>query len=304
MTIFQRRSGEFQGLSEQLQFGFTMDTLFFLISKMAWAVLSPINLILLLLIVGSWLWQNRYWQDWGKRIFFTGAILAFTIMAYPVGDFLIQPLEKRFPLQTEKTLPKEVDGIIILGGGEELGRSLSWKTPQVGLGGDRYIAAKYLSQRYPDVPVIFTGGSGDPFTQNSLGEGWVAKALFQQLGIEPNRWIIESKSRNTYENFKLVKPLLPKQNGTYLLVTSAYHMPRSVGIARKQGIQVIPYPTDFLSYDTAHRHFDLKTYDHLHSLQKSVREWIGLTVYYLTGKTSSWLPGQTSREVLIKTGKG
>ena len=267
-----------------------MDTLFFLLSKLAWVFLSPINLILILLIIGTLLWRTTRWAGLGKLAFFSGSLLGLAVMAYPIGDYLIQPLEKRFPLQTEQTLPKQIDGIIVLGGGEELGRSLSWKVPQVGMGGDRYIAAKYLSQRYPDAKVIFTGGSGDPFTQNSLGEGWVAKGLFKMLGIPQDRWIVESKSRNTYENFKFVKPLLPKAEGRYLLVTSAYHMPRSVGIARKQGIQVIPYPTDFLSYDAAHRHFDFKTYDHLHSLEKAVREWIGLTVYYWTGKTSAWLP--------------
>ena len=273
-----------------------MDTFFFLLSKIAWMLLSPINFILLALILGALLWRSRSWQKLGRRLFFIGALFAITIIAYPVGDFLIQPLEKRFPILTEKTLPQKVDGIIILGGGEELGRSLSWKVPQVGLGGDRYIAAKYLADHYPEVPVIFTGGSGDPFTQNSLGEGWIAKGLFKQLNIPSSRWIIESKSRNTYENFKFIKPRLPKPDGTYLLITSAYHMPRSVGIARKQGIHVIPYPTDFLSYDPAHRHFDFNGYDHLHTLQKSVREWIGLTVYYFTGKTSRWFPGEKSEK--------
>ena len=267
-----------------------MDTLFFLLSKIAWALLSPITLILLLLIMGGLLWQSFRWQTLGKTLFLTGSLSAIALIAYPIGDFVIQPLEKRFPIQTEHSLPQHIDGIIILGGGEKLAHSLSWQSPQIGEGGDRYIAVKYLSQRYPQAPIIFSGGSGNPFLQQGLKEGWIAKTLFQQLNIAPQRWIIESQSRNTYENFKNLKPLLPKSEGRYLLITSAFHMPRAVGIARAQNIQVIPYPTDFLSLHPQYRHFDFNTYHHLQALQAGVREWIGLLVYFLTGKTLQLFP--------------
>jgi uncharacterized SAM-binding protein YcdF (DUF218 family) len=85
-----------------------------------------------------------------------------------------------------------------------------------------------------------------------------------------------------------MKPLLPKNNGTYLLVTSAYHMPRSIAVARQQHIHVIAYPVDYRSNDLKHRQWDVDFFEHLEVLEPAWREWIGLTVYYWTGKTSEW----------------
>ncbi len=214
------------------------------------------------------------------------------IMSYPVGDFLIQPLEKRFSLPNPLPSAQKIDGILVLGGGEDLKRSLSWHSHELGLGADRYIAAKYLANHYPNVPVIFTGGSGLTSIQDSNSEGNLARYFLTTMGIAPERLIIESNSRNTYENFVKVKSLLPNPNGTYLLVTSAFHMPRSVGVARKLGIKVIAYPTDFRSNSDEYRHLDFDLFDHLKSLEAGWREWIGLVVYYLTGKTSSLFPAE------------
>jgi uncharacterized SAM-binding protein YcdF (DUF218 family) len=214
-------------------------------------------------------------------------------MAYPVSDYLMQPLEARFAIPQQ--MPESIDGIIVLGGGEDLKRSLSWNVAELGNGGDRYIGAAYLAKTYPQAPVIFTGGSGSISLQNTSGEGALAKTLLTTIGIDENRLIIESKSRNTYENFINTKPLLPRSSkgqakGTYLLVTSAFHMPRAVGIARQQGIKVIAYPVDYHSNSETLRHWDFDLFDHLKSLEPAWREWIGLTVYYYTGKTASWFP--------------
>jgi uncharacterized SAM-binding protein YcdF (DUF218 family) len=79
------------------------------------------------------------------------------------------------------------------------------------------------------------------------------------------------------------------------LITSAFHMPRSVGIARKQGIDVIPYPVDYRSNSEDLRQVDFDLFDHLKALEPGWKEWIGLTVYYWTGKTSDWWPEPNSR---------
>ncbi|WP_369827562.1 YdcF family protein [Hydrogenovibrio sp. SC-1] len=263
------------------------DTLFFLMSKLAWALLSPINLILIFAMLGTlFLIKNRL--RLAKFFLIPTSIAALTVWIYPIGDFVIQPLEKRF--ETPKPLPSHIDGIIILGGGEDLQRSLSWNRPELGSGGDRYIGAKELANHYPTAPVIFTGGSGSVQLQNTQGEGSLAKKLLTVLGIAPQRLIIESKSRNTYENFKFTTPLLPTPNGRYFVVTSAFHMPRAIGIARKLDIDVIPYPVDYRSSHADYRGFDFDTAGHLETIEPGWKEWIGLTVYYWTGKTSDWFP--------------
>jgi uncharacterized SAM-binding protein YcdF (DUF218 family) len=265
-----------------------MDNLFFVLSKLSWAVLSPSNFLILVFILGTLLVLFKSYKL-AKWILIPNALLAGLVLAYPVGDGLIEPLESRF--EQPQHLPQQIDGIIILGGGEDLKRSLSWQVAELGLGGDRYIAAKKLADIYPNAPVIFSGGSGSIQLQNTGSEGELARQLFDDMGLDLNRLVIESESRNTYENFRNMQPLL-KPEGVYLLVTSAFHMPRSVGIAQKQNIKVITYPVDYRSNSAELRQIDFDFFDHLKALEPGWREWIGLTVYYWTGKTSDWLPKQ------------
>ncbi len=268
------------------------DDLFFLLSKIGWAFLSPGNLIIFALSLGALLLVfNKIGA--AKTVLIPSALVSFIVMAYPVSDYLMQPLEARFAMPTN--MPEHIDGIIMLGGGEDLKRSLSWQVAELGAGGDRYIGAAALAKKYPKAPVIFTGGSGSISLQNTSGEGSIARKILTTIGIDAKRLIIESKSRNTYENFKNTKPLLPKfskgeAKGTYFLVTSAFHMPRAVGIARQQNINVIPYPVDYHSNNETLRQWDFDLYDHLKALEPAWREWIGLTVYYYTGKTDTWFP--------------
>jgi len=268
------------------------DDLFFQLSKISWAFLSPGNLIIFALSLGGLLLAFNKIRA-AKIILIPSALISFIIMAYPVSDYLMQPLEARFTMPEK--LPANIDGIILLGGGEDLKRSLSWQVAELGIGGDRYIGAAHLAKLYPNAPVIFTGGSGSLTLQNRSGEGAIARKILTTIGIDSNRLVIESKSRNTYENFKNTKPLLPrpskgKTTGTYFLVTSAFHMPRAVGVARQQNIKVIPYPVDYHSNRATLRQWDFDLYDHLKSLEPAWREWIGLTVYYYTGKTATWFP--------------
>jgi len=272
-----------------------MNELFFLISKIAWALLSPGNLIIFILFLGSLLLVFNKVHT-AKLLLIPTGLIAFVLMVYPVSDYLMKPLESRF--SKPQTMPKNIDGIIVLGGGEDLKRSLSWNVAELGTGGDRYIGAAHLAKLYPQAPVIFTGGSGLISLQNTAGEASIAKQLLTTIGIDPSRLIIESKSRNTYENFLYTKALLPKQNGTYLLVTSAFHMPRAVGIARMQNVNVIAYPVDYRSNSDALRKIDFDFIGNLNTLEPAWREWIGLTVYYLTGKTNRVFPSPMHFETI------
>ena len=281
------------------------DSLFFLFSKLAWALLSPTNLIIIALLLGV-IFLLIHQVSTAKKFLIPTALFSFTMMIYPIGDYLMEPLESRFAIPSP--LPTEVDGIIILGGGEDLKRSLSWNVAELGSGGDRYIGAADLANLYPNTPVIFAGGSGLMRVQDSSGEGNIAMKLLTSVGIDRERLIIESRSRNTFENFKYLKPLLPNfkdgdARGRYLLVTSAYHMPRAVGIARAQGVEVIPYPVDYYSNSDGLRYFDINMSEHLKVVEKAWKEWLGLLAYYITGKTDTLLPSpettKTDRNALL-----
>jgi len=266
-----------------------MENQFFLLSKIIWGLLSPSSLMIWLLILVSLLLWLNYIQA-ARRIITLMSLAGFFMLAYPVSDYLMYPLETRFAVPAD--LPDNVDGIIVLGGAEKLKLSMSWKQAEVGEAAERILKAAELSRRYPDVPVIYTGGSNLVQMQNLDTQGSVSQTLLTQAGIDKQRLIIETQARNTAENFYYIKPLLPKQQGNYILVTSAFHIPRSVGIARKLGIDVIPYPVDYRSSRPDERYWDFDLFDHLQVLEPAWHEWLGLTAYFVTGKTSAWLPKQ------------
>jgi len=265
-----------------------MDDLFFITSKIVWAFLSPMNIIIALVCLAAvLLWCNKV--ALAKTVLTLLLIVNLPLLVYPVSDSLIYPLEQRF--QQPDMMPTEVDGIIVLGGAEELKISVSWHRAEVSGAADRYIAAAELANIYPDIPVIYTGGSGLVRFQTNDGTGAdTAQTLLVNVGIEQSRLIIESQSRNTHENFQLIHALLPKKAGNYFLITSAFHMPRSVGLAQQNNINVIPYPVDYRSNKPALRQWDMNYHAHMSVLEIAWREWIGLTVYFITGKTAAWLP--------------
>jgi len=264
-----------------------MDSLFFYLSKFAWAILSPINLIIILASFATILVLFNA-QKSAKRILVLLLFINVPMLVYPIGDLLIYPLESRF--QQPAIMPSNIDGIIVLGGAESLRNSASWQQAQVNEAAERYIYTAKLAKHYPTVPVIYTGGSGSIQFRDDAKSADIAMSLLNASGVQAQQLIIESASRNTAQNFELIKPLLPKKFGRYLLVTSAFHMPRSVGIARQNYIDVIPYPVDYRSDQPALRTWQLDYLNHMQTFNTAWREWVGLTVYYLTGKTSAWFP--------------
>ncbi|HDZ16060.1 MAG TPA: YdcF family protein [Methylophaga aminisulfidivorans] len=264
-----------------------MDDIFFIASKMIWGLLSPLSLMIWLMVLATCLlWLNYY--SAAKRIMLLMTVMSFSVMAYPVSDYLMYPLEKRF--NAPEVLPENISGIILLGGAEQLSLSADWGTAQVGEGADRILTTAALARHYDDAPILVSGGSNLIQQQGLDNSAEVITTLLQQAGVSANRLILDTKARNTYENFVYLKPKLPNLVGKYILVTSAFHMPRAVGIANKQHINVIAYPVDYRSHQTKNRYWDFDALAHLNVLETAVHEWLGLTVYFLTGKTASWFP--------------
>jgi uncharacterized SAM-binding protein YcdF (DUF218 family) len=144
--------------------------------------------------------------------------------------------------------------------------------------------------------VVFSGGSAN-LLANDAREADYAGAIFETLGIAKSRLIMERRSRNTQENAEFSKALVaPKDGERWLLVTSAFHMPRSIGLFRKAGFAVEPYPVD---WHVGGRE-DLFTFakfaiDGLAQTDIAMREWIGLSAYRLSGKIDDLLPGPAGR---------
>ncbi|MBN2646327.1 MAG: YdcF family protein [Thiotrichales bacterium] len=262
------------------------DSLFWMASKLVWNLLSPSNLLVLGLVIGTLLLIFKR-NTAAKWLLVPLSTLSFALMLFPFSDYLMMPLENRFARLA--SLPSQIDGIVVLGGAEDLTRAQAWRVPELGASADRFVAAAELSRLYPQVPIYFSGGRTDstPIAQPPCA---LASEIFKQLNVAQERLILEGQARNTAENFQKLKPLLQQPNGTYLLVTSAFHMPRAVGVARKLQISVIPYPVDYRSNAPYQRQLGMNFYERLKALEPAWKEWLGLTAYYWSGKSIAWFP--------------
>lgn len=263
--------------------------MFFYLSKIFWFFIQPLNLSIFLAFFGllaTFLGRRRLAIGGMSAAFLILALSAWTSL----GALMLNPLEERF--QRPASLPEKVDGIVVLGGGFEGAINLARGGYELNSGGDRFVETAVLARRFSDARVLVSGGTG-AILLDGEGDADTAPRLLAALGVAPERLILENKSRNTAENALFSKELVNPQPGeTWLLVTSAFHMPRSVGLFRKVGFAVVPWPVD---YRTSGREgISLFADNELDALQKTtvaVREWIGLLAYWLSGRIDTVLPG-------------
>ncbi|MBR1163353.1 YdcF family protein [Bradyrhizobium elkanii] len=264
--------------------------MFFVLSKTLGIMLLPINFLIGIGVIGAVLLVTRF-ARLGRRLM-VAALLLLAICGFsPLGNVLISTLEQRFPpWDASRGAP---DGIIVLGGSIDADLSVAHGTPVVRSAADRVIAAAALARRYPNARLVFTGGSAN-LISNDAREADYSAEMFESLGIARSRLIIERRSRNTVENAEFSRALVdPKPGERWLLVTSAYHMPRSVGLFRKAGFNVEAYPVDWRVGNVFG--FATLAIEGLSRTDLGTREWIGLVAYHLAGKTDDWLPGPAVR---------
>lgn len=257
-----------------------MDTLFFIASKVFWAAIKPETWLAVLLALAAWgVWSGR------RRMARVGVALSLTFVLVvgflPLGALLLRPLETQFPIRPPV---KTVDGIVILGGGEAAAEAEAWGAPQFTDAAERFTAAMALARRFPTAEVVFTGGSGAlrDLREEGTAQKTIAATFFDQQGLSPDRLMIENASRNTAENAALSLDVAQPEDGeTWLLVTSAYHMPRAYRSFRRAGWpDVTPWPVDYrtpgaLEWDLA---------GHLTDLTIALKEYVGLLAYDVTGR--------------------
>lgn len=263
--------------------------MFFFLSKTVGIVLMPSNFLIGIGLVGVLLLTTRFARLGRKLMIFSIALLAICGFS-PLGNWLLYPLETRFP-PWDATLGAP-DGIIVLGGSIDASLSAAHGGAVVQTTADRIIAAAALAHRYPNARILFTGGSAN-LLSNDAREADFAAALFESLGIARARLTMERRSRNTQENAEFSKAMVAPKNGErWLLVTSAFHMPRSVGLFRKAGFNVEPYPVDWrLGQDGDLLSFFSIANEGLARTEVALHEWIGLIAYQASGKIDELLPG-------------
>jgi uncharacterized SAM-binding protein YcdF (DUF218 family) len=262
--------------------------MFFELSKILWFLVNPANLLLVFLTLGVLLLWTR-WRRFGRWLVGFATLVFLFLAVVPVGRWGLGVLENRFPPLTN--LPRRVDGIIVAGG--VVNPLTSKDRGQLDINGavERVYEMAVLSRRYPKAKLVFSGGSGSLLFQE-YKEAQAIAPLLHQFGIDPGRVIFEDQSRNTAENavfsYRIVQP---KKDETWLLVTSAFHMPRTVGSFRQVGWDVTPYPVDYNTRKTMTTPVQFNFTGGLGSLSNTVHEFLGLLFYWLDGKTDELFPG-------------
>ena len=215
--------------------------MFFYLSKIFGFFIQPLNFAIVVLAAGLVAGFFGY-----RKLASRGSGLAMLILALAawtsLGAMMLNPLEERFP---KPPLPDSVDGIVVLGGGFEGAINLARGGYELNSGGDRMVETAILARRYPAAKIVVTGGTGTLLLEGE-GDADTAPRLLTALGVAPDRLVLENRSRNTYENAVFTKELVtPKPGETWLLVTSAFHMPRAKALFDKAGFATVAWPVDY-----------------------------------------------------------
>jgi len=262
--------------------------MFFALSKTLGVFLIPSNLIMTLGGIGLGLTFSKHRQ--ASRWLLACCVAALLICGiFPIGPLMLIPLEDRFP--PWKPVMGDPAGIVVLGGGVDPELTAARGTPAMNSSGVRIVVAAELAKRYPKARLVYVGGNSK-LGSTEFSEADVAERIFKNLGIRQDRLQLERKSRNTDENVRFSTQLIdPKPGERWLLVTSASHVPRAMGLFRKAGLTVDPYPVDWRTSGWSDLYnFQTDWMTGLDLIDKAAHEWLGLVAYRLTGKIDQLFP--------------
>ena len=262
--------------------------MFFILSKVLGFSALPSNFLITIGIVGLILLCTRWTRLASWLVITSVALLAIAGLS-PLGNALMLPLEQRFPpWDPSHGAP---DGIVVLGGALSPDVSEARGVVALDEAAERITVTVELARRYPNARVIFSGGS-NAVVFDEPPEAPFAVQEFEALGIPHERITAEEQSRNTIENAVFSRLLANPQPGErWLLVTSAYHMPRAIAVFRAAGFPVEAYPVDWRTRGPADALRPFRSLgDGLRRTDTAVREWVGLLAYWLTGKTAELFP--------------
>lgn len=266
--------------------------MFFVASKLFWMFASPIDLLILAALLGVLFSFGRHARA-GRLVAIGAILILISVASTPIGLLLAAPLEDRFP-QPPADMPPPY-GIIILGGAVNDAASRA-RGQTVFDEGERVVEAAILAKRYPNALIVFSGGNGSIVASVST-EGLEARKLLIELGVEPARVTLEDRSRNTDENARFTAAMVhPEPAQRWLLLTSAFHMPRAMGLFEKNAFNVIAYPVAYRTLGPGQpQSWDFDPARNLRIFEIAAKEWIGLAVYRVTGRIDHLFPRPTEQ---------
>lgn len=261
---------------------------FFDASKVIGVLVTPTNLLVFVLVASLVSTRFQRLRTWGFQIALVSASVVASLAVLPVGDGMLAVLERRFPslegcADADRVAPT---GVILLGGAVGSIRVGNRFETTLGEAAERVTYAAVLARRYPTTTVVVSGGQAfDNGSGRSEADGMAE--LLIRLGVPRERILQEAQSRTTAENAELAAQ--KTGSGRWLLVTSAFHMPRAIATFRKAGVDVVAAPTDWRVGDTSEPLLFTAS-GNLQKVDMAAREYYGLLAYWLSGRTSELFP--------------
>jgi uncharacterized SAM-binding protein YcdF (DUF218 family) len=263
--------------------------MFFIASKILGVFTVLSNVLIAIGLIGLLLLFTRFTRLASWLVVTCVVLLAIAGLS-PLGNALLVPLEQRFPpWDASRGAP---DGIVVLGGAISPNVSAARGAVVLNEDGGRITAAAELARRYPDARIIFSGGSNALIFDEAIEAIFAVREL-EALGVAHDRIIAEEQSRNTIENAEFSRLLAnPKPGERWLLVTSAFHMPRAIAAFRAVHFPVEAYPVDWRTAGPSDAVKPIGALSEgLRRTDVAAHEWAGLLAYWLAGKTHTLFPG-------------
>jgi len=244
-------------------------------------LLDPVG-IAILILVGALVAERYERRKLARGLVAGTALFLAAFYLLPLDDMLARPLESKY---ARPVLPAHVDGIVVLSGGVKpyifASRGVMADNATV----MRMIAGADLARRYPMARFVFSGTSGVGARMRDA-EFTSVEQFFRSLGVAPGRTIYERASLDTVQNLRFTKQLVnPKPGETWVLVTSAMHMPRAMAVANGLGWKMLPWPSDYETTANWHMRNWKAPSDGLVTVDRALHEWVGGLVDAVTGQS-------------------
>ena len=216
--------------------------MYFYLSKILAPFLNPTNLLFFLLIF--FIFKNIKLKIRFKFLFIFITFIITFISTLPIGKTGLKYLENDYVFQEKLS---NIDNIFILAGSEEISTTKATNKLNLNNGSERLISSVKLALDNPNATIYFIGGDGH-LIKNEINEIKVAQLFFEDIGFDTRRVKFIQNTRNTIENLKALKKI-NIQDQSNVLITSAFHMKRSMIIANTLDIKIKPYAVDFRSIE-------------------------------------------------------
>lgn len=249
-------------------------------TEILWSLLQPSTLLTLLVaaaLAATWV----RWTALAATLLTAFLVVVVAVVWLPFDEWLGAPLETQVQ---PAPLPDRVDGVVILGGAVDWRVTRDRQQLALNDAGERIAAAAALAQRYPDARIVFTGSFADAFADDFRVRA-TSNSLFFGPHFGDRDLLFLGEARSTYEDALLaLEAASPSESETWVLVTSAWHMPRALGTFEALGWTLAPFPVDYRTSGDANVAPSWDVAATLADLDRLVREWGALAVYRRAGR--------------------